>query len=246
MVAASPDALRFAVADGATESWESGPWAARLVCSYVERSPSPINFPDWLAAVRNWAPQHHPQAGALVRGRETGAGIILLSSGLELRRSQRTTGWAWRASAVGDSCLFHIRGAEPQRLSFPIASAREFGNRPALVPSSTAWQCPKPGWCVGYLLGPMISSCSRTDAAAGPTARPRGVCRGSATAARARLSRDTRLTSAGRLVPNRSGCGQRRCIGARVFLAPTAGTELRSVIESNLSCPGGNRPAATI
>jgi hypothetical protein len=146
--AAAPDGLRFAVADGATEGWESGPWAAHLVAAYIARPPEPADFADWLTAVQKWAPppREGPQAWYVAEKEEQGSFATL--AGLELRHSRRSAEWAWRAGAVGDSCLFHVRGTE-LALAFPLESAGAFGNRPALVPSSTTLKCPDPEWCAG-------------------------------------------------------------------------------------------------
>ena len=146
--AASADALRFAIADGATEGWESGPWAARLVAAFVERPPGPADFPDWLAAARDWAPPTPGGAQPWYVAEKQEQGSFATLVGLELRRSRRADEWAWRAVAVGDSCLFHVRSGE-LALAFPLESAEAFGNRPALVPSSTALQRPEPEWCAG-------------------------------------------------------------------------------------------------
>ncbi len=146
--AAAPDGLRFAVADGATEGWESGPWAARLVAAYIENPPNPAGFPDWLAAARTWAPPAVPGPVPWYVEEKREQGSFATLAGLELRRPRRGAGWAWRAVAVGDSCLLHVRGEELV-LAVPLASAGEFGNRPALVPSSAAVRCPEPGWFAG-------------------------------------------------------------------------------------------------
>jgi len=149
-IAVAPDGLRFAVADGASEGWESGPWAGRLAGAFVRRPPTPADFPVWLAeARRNWAPSAAPAADAPWYAsvkREQGSFATL--AGLELRRPRRAGGWAWRAVAVGDSCLIHIRGTEVET-AFPLAAPKAFGNRPALVPSSADAGCPDPEWLAG-------------------------------------------------------------------------------------------------
>src|SRR5205085_10779692 len=43
---------RFAVADGASEGWASGPWARALAAAYAATPPDPDTFPGWLAAAR--------------------------------------------------------------------------------------------------------------------------------------------------------------------------------------------------
>ena len=72
-VATDAARLRFAVADGATEGWQSGAWAAHLAAAFVRRPSGPADFPDWLAAARrDWVPPapsaFHPRNGA-PRGR---------------------------------------------------------------------------------------------------------------------------------------------------------------------------------
>jgi hypothetical protein len=146
-VRASPDGLRFAVADGATEGWESGPWATHLATCYVAGPPEPADFDRWLASARDWAPPplEGPQPWYVAEKQEQGSFATLV--GIELRHSRRTDGWSWRSLAVGDSCLLHVRGSE-LTLTFPLESAKEFGSRPALIPSAVG-ACPKPQWCAG-------------------------------------------------------------------------------------------------
>lgn len=147
-LAVSPDARRFAVSDGATEGWESGPWAARLVAAYTADPPGPADFAAWLGAARTWRPPAAagPEPWYAAEKRMQGSFATLL--GVELRPSHRTAGWAWRAVAVGDTCLLQVRGTELE-LAVPLASPREFGNRPALVPSAPAPPEPKPAWFAG-------------------------------------------------------------------------------------------------
>jgi hypothetical protein len=148
--AAAADGLRFAVADGATESWESGPWAAHLAAALVGRPPAPADFADWLAAARgDWfALDDDEDARPWYAAEKQREGSFATLLGLELRRSRRPGEWAWRAVAVGDSCLFHVRAGRLVQ-AFPVESAAGFGNRPPLVPSSPAAGCPEPEWCAG-------------------------------------------------------------------------------------------------
>ena len=174
--ATAPDALRFAASDGATEGWESGPWAARLVAAYVERPPEPATFADWLKATRDWAPPATTGEVPWYAEEKQAQGSFATLVGVELRRSKRTGGWAWRAIAIGDSCLLHVRG-EKLALAVPLSSPREFGNRPALVPSATARACPEPGWFAGraqpgdlFLLATDAAAARMLDPAALPPA----------------------------------------------------------------------------
>ena len=145
--AVSPDALRFAVADGATEGWESGPWAARLVAAHVASPPEPASFADWLAAIRNGLPATEDGAQPWYVAEKQAEGSFATLAGLELCPRGESE-WTWRAVAVGDSCLFHVRAGE-LALAFPLESAAAFGNRPALVPSARTAACPEPQWYAG-------------------------------------------------------------------------------------------------
>ncbi|HEY1189269.1 MAG TPA: hypothetical protein VGE74_16575 [Gemmata sp.] len=145
---AAPDGLRFVVCDGASEGWESRPWAARLAGAFLLRPPEPMDFAKWLAAVRKgWKPPEPagPVPWYAAVKQEQGSFATLM--GFELRRSHKAAGWSWRAVAVGDSCLFHVRGAEVLA-AFPIDAPAGFGNRPRLVPSAGTG-CPEPEWLAG-------------------------------------------------------------------------------------------------
>jgi hypothetical protein len=67
--------------------------------------------------------------------RELGAFATFL--GFKVRGRPGSNAGVWRAIAVGDACLFHIRGAK-LRLAFPVAHSADFGNRPDLVRSRRA------------------------------------------------------------------------------------------------------------
>jgi hypothetical protein len=124
--AGDPEKGRFAVADGASESAFAGIWARILVKGFVQVSGS---WSDWLPAARKrWRTK--------IEGRELpwyaeskfneGAFATLLGVSFEKDR--------WQAEAMGDSCLFQVRGQEC-RVSFPLQQASEFGNRPHLLGS---------------------------------------------------------------------------------------------------------------
>ena len=147
--AVASDLSRFAVCDGATEGWESRAWAKHLARADARRAPAPDTFADWLEQVRGWTPPpgDGPVAWYAAEKREQGSFATLL--GLELRPSQARPGeWAWKAVAVGDSCLVQVRG-EDVEAAFPFTTPAAFGTRPALVPSSADAACPDPEWLAG-------------------------------------------------------------------------------------------------
>lgn len=147
--AAAKNAFRFAVSDGATEGWESGPWAARLVAAYIAEPPEPANFHEWVEKVRQkWEGrrQKGPVSWYATEKRDEGSFATLI--GLELGLSKSNAGWKWRTMAVGDSCLLHVQAGKISA-AFPMASPEAFGNRPSLIPSSSTVKCPTPELLAG-------------------------------------------------------------------------------------------------
>lgn len=145
--AADAKRVRFAIADGATEGWQSGGWAQHLAKSFLANPPGPTDFEKWVASVRaTWTPPASTSAAwyAEVKS-EQGSYATLL--GLEFRLSNQRL--VWKAVAVGDTCLFVIRGARLE-ISFPVDSVEAFGNQPSLVPSSNDHACPEPEWLAGW------------------------------------------------------------------------------------------------
>ena len=147
-IAAAPERFRFAVADGATEGWESAGWSAHLAGAFIRRCPTPADFSEWLSSVRGtWRPRtvQGPVAWYAAEKQEQGSFATLV--GLELRPAPDGT-WGWKAVAIGDSCLIHVRDGSIEA-AFPLSSRSEFGDRPPLVPSSPARTCPPPSWLAG-------------------------------------------------------------------------------------------------
>ena len=124
---------RFAVADGASESADAGLWARLLVEDFVASPARHLAWASWLPPLQaRWAAEAAalPQGGALPwyleeRARE---GAFATFLGVVFEDS------AWYALAVGDSCLFQLRGGALLR-SFPLQRADEFGSTPWLIGS---------------------------------------------------------------------------------------------------------------
>jgi hypothetical protein len=127
--------VRAAVADGATATAFSGEWAELLVHAYCDRP-----FTDWndfskrsAAAAKQWASGVYSQDRpwhALVRAQAGGAAAI---AGFEIFMNEPK----WSAVALGDSCIFQIRG---ERICFvlPPYAADQFGNHPRLISTDAA------------------------------------------------------------------------------------------------------------
>ena len=124
---------RFAVADGAAESAQSGLWARLLVEAFVGAEALPA-WPGWIAGVQaRWAelagpPPEAPVPWYLEDRQRQGAFATFLGLAID--------GPGWLALAVGDSCLFHVRDGR-LLAAFPLERAEQFDNAPWLVGSRT-------------------------------------------------------------------------------------------------------------
>jgi len=145
--------LRCAVGDGATEGVMSGPWARILAESYCRSRAGTQDLARVLGrAYRRWAAHkilylQAREAGGGVpwyveEGLRTGAFSTLL--GLTLTGPSEGANGEWHALAVGDSCLFQVRG-DALLTSFPAEDAAAFGNRPLLIGSNPAYNTKVPG-----------------------------------------------------------------------------------------------------
>jgi hypothetical protein len=136
---------RVAVADGASEGWQSGPWAKVLATAYVRTPPEPPTFDEWAAAAREQAPRSEAKSWYAEEKSALGSFATLLGVAFE---ETKDGGIKWRAAAVGDSCLFQVRGAK-LLTKFPVESVADFSNRPNLVGSAETAPRPEVEWFAG-------------------------------------------------------------------------------------------------
>jgi|SRR6185437_9168351 len=134
--AGDPAKARFAVADGASESSFAATWAKLLVEGFVAVTDGkPWHELDWLTPQRQrWIAEVDglPLPWYAEDKCEQGAYATLL--GVAFKPKTEAEPGTWRALAVGDSCLFHLRAGQ-LRLSFPMTRAADFGNQPDLLGS---------------------------------------------------------------------------------------------------------------
>src|SRR2546422_823023 len=131
--ASAPDRGRFAVADGASESFLGGLWARLLVEDFVRSDEQHTDWLEWLPPLqRRWAEQASPaekengNASALpwyLESRLLQQGAFSTFLGLVAGPS------SWSAVAVGDTCLFHVRDGCLE-LAFPLTRAEDFHSSP--------------------------------------------------------------------------------------------------------------------
>ena len=136
-VAGDPAAGRFAVADGASESFAAGEWARLLVAAFVAGGPAG----DWLAAPRaDWRQAVAGQGMSWYAEEKLTAGGHATFLGLTTRPADG--GVEWEAVAVGDACLVHVV-AGACRSSFPLTRPADFSMSPTLINSRAgvpAWK----------------------------------------------------------------------------------------------------------
>jgi hypothetical protein len=125
--------FRCSVSDGATESSYSGPWARMLVRAYCRRLLDTRRreraLKD-LGAVWRQDVSAGPLPWYAEQKLEQGAFSSLL--GVQFGEAG-----GWRATAVGDTCLFHVRGSDVVS-AFPVNRSADFTNSPALI--SSVWR----------------------------------------------------------------------------------------------------------
>jgi hypothetical protein len=129
---------RYAVADGASEGCFTGLWARLLVEDFVrnadqgtEQWPTSLSAVQehWDADVRGRKLPYHAEPWVRQGAFATFLGVALIPSGDGSHQ--------WQAVAVGDTCLFHSRGAAVLR-AFPMEHSQQFGNAPRLVGARAA------------------------------------------------------------------------------------------------------------
>ncbi|MFE3369696.1 hypothetical protein ACFXOK_08855 [Streptomyces sp. NPDC059173] len=151
--------LTVGVCDGATESALAKDWAGLLARTVAEQA---MRLPDLLkpgiafeqfaaSAVELWDPwlaqytKERVEDGRPLKWYEhtklaEGAFATLLAVRVDpdgepgAGADGPSQGWRWRAAALGDSCLFHLRDDRLLK-AFPVAAADDFGTVPDLFGS---------------------------------------------------------------------------------------------------------------
>ncbi len=143
-----PRSLRVVIADGASESMLAGRWA-RYLTEVFAAAPGHISTgtgftaayqraaAGWEAELARYlqerADRDSPIQWYEEPGLARGAHSTLLAA--EFRCSPDGEDAYWAAAALGDSCLFQVRGGELLD-AVPMYDSAGFGNQPALLSSS--------------------------------------------------------------------------------------------------------------
>jgi hypothetical protein len=126
---------RTSVADGATETSFSAQWAALLAHAYGEGAlfdSDPVQV-SLMPLQKSWKERIGTTPLPWYAEQKLEAGAFASFLGLTLSESGDFR--SWKSVAVGDSCLFQLRGKELVR-SFPLETSDQFGSRPALIAST--------------------------------------------------------------------------------------------------------------
>jgi hypothetical protein len=124
-----PSALRFAVADGASETSFAREWAELLVSRFVQAPPAAAELREWVAPMQAaWAGSHLEKPAAWYAEQKAKSGAYSSLLGVSLEDGH------WRALAVGDSCLFVVRAGKLAH-AFPLERSEQFSQRPVLLSS---------------------------------------------------------------------------------------------------------------
>jgi hypothetical protein len=124
-----PEVFKCAVADGATEASFSRLWAQLLVEGYINDTPLPNLQAKWHEQVSGkqlaWYAEEKMASGSF-------AALVNLT--LHADSHGKHSG-KFEASAIGDSCLFHIHNDE-LRYAFPLNNWQQFNDSPLLISSN--------------------------------------------------------------------------------------------------------------
>jgi hypothetical protein len=123
--------IRAAVGDGASEASFSGAWAWQLTRAYCAARSNRDLLRCLPAMRRAWRAEVDRKPLPWYAEEKARKGAFSSLVGLTIRPDR------WDAMAVGDSCLFQVRG-ESLVAAFPLERSDEFDNSPFLISSSPA------------------------------------------------------------------------------------------------------------
>src|SRR5262245_17879032 len=115
---------RFAVADGASESSFARQWARLLVDAFLAQPPAATGeeLREWVKPLQEeWAKGHKTKALSWFAEEKprNGAFSSFLAMTLDAEADR------WQAMAIGDSCLFSVRGKKNVVTAFPLSRSEE-------------------------------------------------------------------------------------------------------------------------
>jgi hypothetical protein len=140
-ISINAESWRYALADGATEGFDSRNWARRLVDGWTQADPAPLSA----EAFRTWVEEQGRGLHAFWQDRalpwyaEEKARQGSYAAFVGLRFQVRGESLQWQAVALGDSCMIQRRRGSIRR-ALPISDDTLFNSSPVLVPSLASLQ----------------------------------------------------------------------------------------------------------
>ena len=137
-IAVDTQTFRFAVADGATESFDARNWAERLAQHWVQRKSTLTveEFREWVATEGR---ELHDSWNSLTLSwyseEKARYGSFATLVGVEL--DLNTEPLSWQAIALGDACLLQCRNKTLLK-SLPLSGSEGFNSGPVLVASDSS------------------------------------------------------------------------------------------------------------
>lgn len=141
------ESLRVIIADGASESMLASRWARHLVREFgfaPEQLGTPSSFmavyqravDGWDQEVASYIQEREERNSPIQWYEEPGLvkGAYATLLAVEFHDKPDSGSVWWTAAAIGDSCLFQVRGDELHR-AFPMANSDDFNYQPALLNS---------------------------------------------------------------------------------------------------------------
>lgn len=128
--------LKFAIADGATETSFAKEWSDLLVTYFKDNSFEKDKLHSTLdKATKSWQSLVTAVELPWYAQQKVEIGAFSTFLGLMVNREESN----FRSVAIGDCTLFQIRNNE-LKVSFPVLSANEYGNTPFLLSSNPMYQ----------------------------------------------------------------------------------------------------------
>jgi hypothetical protein len=134
-------ARRFAIADGATEAFDSQSWARLLAHDWVRPGPADQTLDEFRAWVAKQGQSLHDSWNGLQLSwyAEEKARTGSFAAFVGVQFDVAGDALCWTAIALGDSCLIHCRG-NAVVTALPVSHYENFNATPPLVPSHPAMQ----------------------------------------------------------------------------------------------------------
>jgi len=143
---ADPQSARFVVADGATETYESRLWVCQLVGSFLSSDqPGAATWPDierasmtaWFESLQEQWRVTAPAPADYIEEEKMRQGTLATFVGGQILGLDTSTP-IWRAVALGDSVLFHVRDGHLVE-HFPRYRSRDFDSAPDGIGTLPDW-----------------------------------------------------------------------------------------------------------